>query len=190
MTDFRETPAQTAGPYVHIGLTPWAAGFTAFEHELGRDIAGPNAAGERITITGRVLDGDSAPMTDVLIEVWQANAAGHYPGTGDVEEGFQGWGRVVPDFETGVFSFDTIKPGPVGQMAPHITLWLVARGINLGLHTRLYFADEDAANAHDPVLAQVTDPGRRKTLMAQPDGANYRFDIIVQGENETVFFDV
>ena len=194
-----ETASQTAGPYVHIGLAPGAAGFEIFDTELGRDIAGPEAAGERISIEGIVYDGTGAPVRDVLIEVWQANAAGIYPHpedprAGEVGPGFRGWGRVIPDFETGRFLLRTVKPGPVPgpdgrPMAPHLKLWLAARGINVGLHTRLYFDDEAAANAADPVL-NLIDPPRRATLIAARDGGGYRFDIRLQGERETVFFDV
>ncbi|TPE49214.1 protocatechuate 3,4-dioxygenase subunit alpha [Amaricoccus solimangrovi] len=223
----RETASQTAGPYVHIGLAPGAAGFDLFEKELGTDIAGPNAKGERITVEGTVIDGMGAPLKDVLIEVWQANAAGIYPHpadrrAGEVEEGFRGWGRVISNFETGLFSFETIKPGSVPgrpaahpprrsadeeakdalgrgrqdqrPMAPHLNLWIVARGINIGLNTRMYFSDEEEANAKDPVLNLIEQVDRRPTLIAkrgERDGkVVYRFDIRLQGENETVFLDV
>jgi protocatechuate 3,4-dioxygenase, alpha subunit len=201
----RETASQTAGPYVHIGLAPGAAGFEIFERELGRDIAGPEAAGERIRVEGLVTDGAGTPIRDVLIEVWQADAAGIYPHpadprAADAAPGFRGWGRVISNFGTGLYAFDTIKPGSVPgrggrPMAPHLNLWIVARGINIGLNTRLYFADEEAANAADPVLNLIEDPLRRATLLAAreqaPDGAAvYRFDIRLQGANETVFFDV
>ncbi|WP_377190758.1 protocatechuate 3,4-dioxygenase subunit alpha [Ruegeria meonggei] len=191
----KETPSQTAGPYVHIGLAPGVAGFDIYRPELGRDIAGAQAKGDRISVRGKVLDGTGTPVKDVLIEVWQADAAGTYPGCGEVAPDFRGWGRVIPDFETGEWSFDTVKPGPVAgrsgiMMAPHITLWLVARGINVGLTTRLYFADEQAANLNDPVLNLIEQDSRRKTLIAQKNGDSYRFDIHLQGDNETVFFDV
>ncbi len=198
----KETPSQTAGPYVHIGLAPGAAGFDIYETELGRDIAGPNAAGARIRIEGLVIDGTGSPIKDVMLEAWQANAAGHYPhpeGGGPVEDGFRGWGRVITDFDSGEWGFDTVKPGPVlGRngtvQAPHISLWIVARGINLGLHTRLYFEDEAAANAVDPVLNGIEWEKRRPTLIARQadrDGQTvYRFDIKIQGEDETVFFDI
>jgi protocatechuate 3,4-dioxygenase alpha subunit len=198
----KETPSQTAGPYVHIGLAPGAAGFDIYAHQLGQDIAGPQAAGTRIRIEGLVIDGTDNPVKDVLIETWQANAAGHYAhpeGGGPVEEGFRGWGRIITDFATGKWGFDTVKPGCVrGRkgtvQAPHISLWLVARGINLGLCTRLYFDDESAANAADPVLNLIEWESRRPTLIArrQPgDGVPlYRFDIRLQGDGETVFFEV
>nr|WP_321254790.1 protocatechuate 3,4-dioxygenase subunit alpha [uncultured Ruegeria sp.] len=191
----KETPSQTAGPYVHIGLAPGDAGFDIYRQELGRGVVGAQAEGERITIRGSVLDGTGAPVKDVLIEVWQANAKGIYPGQGEVEPGFRGWGRIIPDFESGEWIVETVKPGCVPYrdgrpMAPHINLWLVARGINVGLNTRLYFPEEEAANSVDPVLNLIEQVDRRQTLIAErtPDG--YRFDIRLQGENETVFFDV
>ncbi|MEP5729298.1 MAG: protocatechuate 3,4-dioxygenase subunit alpha [Sulfitobacter sp.] len=191
----KESASQTAGPFVHIGLSPGDAGFDIYKTELGRDITGPNALGDRITVTGIVTDGTGSPVKDVLIEVWQANAQGIYPGSGDVEEGFRGWGRVVPDFETGQFSFETVKPGSVlgsdgRAMAPHLNLWLVARGINVGLNTRMYFGDECDANAADPVLNLIEQPHRRDTLIAKPADNTYHFDICLQGDGETVFFDV
>jgi protocatechuate 3,4-dioxygenase alpha subunit len=198
----RESASQTAGPYVHIGLAPGAAGFDIYRQELGRDIIGPHAKGERIRVEGSVIDGSGTPVKDVLIEIWQANADGHYAhpeGGGPVEDGFRGWGRVISDFTTGEFAFDTVKPGPtrgrnVGMQAPHINLWIVARGINIGLNTRMYFDDEAAANAADPVLNLIEWQHRRATLIArrgERDGTPlYRFDIRLQGEDETVFFDV
>ncbi len=198
----KETPSQTAGPYVHIGLAPGAAGFDIYDQELGWDIAGPNAKGERIRVEGLVIDGTGSPVKDVMLEAWQANADGiyaHPEQSGDVEDGFRGWGRVITDFETGEWGFDTIKPGPVpGRsgtiMAPHINLWIVARGINIGLNTRLYFSDEAQANAADPVINIVEWENRRETLIAQrqeKDGkVIYRFDIRLQGDKETVFFDI
>lgn len=198
----KETPSQTAGPYVHIGLAPGAAGFDIYKQELGWDIAGPNAAGERIRIEGLVIDGMGSPVKDVMLETWQANAAGiyaHPEQPGDVEEGFRGWGRVITNFETGEWAFDTIKPGAVTNpdgtvQAPHISLWIVARGINIGLQTRLYFDDEAHANTADPVLNLIEWESRRNTLVAkrsEKDGAPvYRFDIKLQGNDETVFFDI
>jgi protocatechuate 3,4-dioxygenase alpha subunit len=198
----KETASQTAGPYVHIGLAPGAAGFDIYRQELGWDIAGPNARGERIRVEGIVIDGTGSPVKDVLLEAWQANADGiyaHPEGGGEVEEGFRGWGRVITDFATGEWGFDTVKPGRtrgrnVGTQAPHINLWIVARGINIGLNTRLYFEDEAEANAADPVLNLIEWERRRATLIArrtERDGQTvYRFDIRLQGEEETVFFDI
>lgn len=198
----KETPSQTAGPYVHIGLAPGAAGFDIYERELGWDIAGPNAKGERVRVEGLVIDGTGSPVNDVILEAWQANAEGIYPHpeqAGETEEGFKGWGRVITDFDTGEWGFDTIKPGRVmgrnGQlMAPHISLWIVARGINVGLNTRLYFDDEAEANATDPVLNVIEWETRRATLIAKREMSDgvpvYRFDITLQGDNENVFFDI
>lgn len=198
----KETASQTAGPYVHIGLAPGAAGFDIYRQELGWDIAGPAAKGERIRVEGVVIDGTGSPVKDVLLEAWQANAAGNYAhpeGGGDVEDGFRGWGRVITDFATGEWGFDTVKPGVtagrnVGPQAPHINLWIVARGINVGLNTRAYFDDEAEANAADPVLNIIEWERRRATLIAkrtERDGQIvYRFDIRLQGEDETVFFDI
>lgn len=190
----KQTASQTAGPYVHIGLAPGAAGFDIYERELGWDIAGPNAAGERIRVEGLVIDGTGSPVKDVLIEVWQANATGQHAGTDEVEDGFRGWGRVITDFETGIWGFDTVKPGACAgrngtTQAPHLNLWIVARGINVGLNTRMYFADEPA-NADDPVLNMIEWENRRATLLATRVGDVYRFDIHLQGDAETVFFDI
>ena len=198
----RETASQTAGPYVHIGLAPGAAGFQIYDRELGWDIAGPHAAGTRIRVEGRIIDGMGAPIKDALLEVWQANAAGHYAhpkGGGPTEAGFRGWGRVITNFDTGIWGFDTIKPGCVpgragGLQAPHISFWLVSRGINIGLHTRMYFEDEAKANAADPVLNMIEWQHRRATLIATRsvrDGTPvYGFDIRLQGHDETVFLDI
>lgn len=192
-----ETPSQTAGPYVHIGLAPGAAGFDIYARELGWDIAGPDAPGERIRIEGLVIDGTGAPVKDVMLEAWQADAAGIYPHPedprhADCAPGFRGWGRVITDFETGLWAFDTVKPGKIAgarAQAPHINLWIVARGINLGLNTRLYFDDED--NSADPVLGLIEQTHRRATLIARKTApGRYRFDIRLQGENETVFLDI
>jgi protocatechuate 3,4-dioxygenase, alpha subunit len=193
----RETASQTAGPYVHIGLAPGAAGFSIFANELGQVIAGPDVPGERIRVEGVVYDGTGAPLKDVLIEVWQADAAGIYPHPEDPRHAacadeFRGWGRVISDFETGLWAFDTIKPGVVSAgtaMAPHISVWIVARGINIGLATRMYFEDED--NSLDPIMALIDPPARRQTLLARKESAgHYRFDIRLQGDGETVFLDI
>lgn len=200
----KETASQTAGPYVHIGLAPKQAGFDIFEHNFGNVLAGPRTKGERIRVEGCVFDGSSTPLRDVLIEIWQANAAGKYNHPVDrqnkpIDKTFRGWGRGCSDFKTGVWAFDTIKPGPVmgrnnRPMAPHISFWIVARGINVGLSTRMYFSDERAANEKDPVLNLIEWEVRRKTLIATREERKgqvvYRFDINIQGPDETVFFDI
>ena len=200
-----ETPSQTAGPYVHIGLIPSQAGFEIFENNFGGDIAVSGVAGERIIIEGRIFDGAGHIAKDVLVETWQANAAGRYNHPADrqdkpLDPAFRGWARTGTNFETGLYTIRTIKPGPVAgrkgrkTMAPHVSFWLAARGINIGLATRMYFGDEEAANSEDPVLGISEQPERRKTLIAprsERDGAIvYTFDIHLQGERETVFFDV
>jgi len=200
----KETASQTAGPYVHIGLIPGMAGFDIFEKNFGNVLVGPNTKGERITLEGRVLDGTGTPLRDVLLEIWQANAAGRYNHPGDrsggvIDEDFRGWGRAGSDFESGLISFETIKPGATvdkagRRCAPHVNVWIVARGINIGLNTRLYFSDEEAANAADPVLNLIEQPVRRSTLIAQRSARGgkivYTFTINLQGPHETVFFDV
>jgi protocatechuate 3,4-dioxygenase alpha subunit len=201
-----ETPSQTAGPYVHIGLIPHQAGFDIFERPFGNSLVGPQTKGERIRIEGRVLDGLGEPCRDILVEIWQANAAGRYKHPDDpqsakaLDADFRGWGRAGTDFTTGLFAFETIKPGAVvgrsghRPMAPHVNIWLAARGINIGLSTRMYFADEPALNEVDPVLRMIEPAVRRETLLARrerrDDATVYVFDIRLQGEQETVFFDV
>ncbi len=196
----KESSSQTAGPYVHIGLTPNFAEISGvYPDDLGTKMAGPNAKGERITIVGRVIDGAGAPLRDALVEIWQADASGLYNSPaemrGSADADFTGWGRCPTDMDTGEFRFETVKPGKVPAkdgrpMAPHISFWVVARGINLGLNTRMYFADEAEANAADPILARIEHKSRIPTLMAKRDGDVYRFDIHLQGADETIFFDI
>lgn len=204
---FNETASQTGGPYVHIGLAPRQAGFDIYEKEFGSVLTTPDTRGERIALEGRVFDGSGSLVRDVLIEIWQANADGKYAHPADgqdkpVDPAFRGWGRGGADFDTGVYRFDTIKPGAVAGragtvQAPHICMILFARGINLGLHTRVYFSDE-VANGADPVLNGIEWEVRRKTLIAQRSERNgevvYTFDVRLQdtpdGGAETVFFDV
>ena len=193
----KETASQTAGPYVHIGMTPNFCDIRGiFPTDLGATMLTDATKGERIEITGRVIDGDGAPVIDAVIEIWQADAAGVYR-TSAWDDGFTGWGRQ-PMSEAGAYSFKTIKPGRVAgpdgaPMAPHISLWIVARGINIGLQTRLYFEDDAEANSTDWVLNRIPSPGRRKTLIARKEAGEvprYVLDIRLQGENETVFFDL
>ncbi|CAN0628425.1 Protocatechuate 3,4-dioxygenase alpha chain [Burkholderia multivorans] len=205
---FNETASQTGGPYVHIGLAPRQAGFDIYEKEFGNTLVTPATRGERIKLEGRVFDGTGTLVRDVLIEIWQANADGQYAHPADLQgkpldPAFRGWGRTGADFETGVYQFETIKPGSVAGrngsvQAPHICMVLFARGINLGLHTRVYFSDEADANGRDPVLGGIEWEVRRKTLVAQRSERNgevvYTFDVRLQntpdGGEETVFFDI
>ena len=206
LPSLKETASQTAGPYVHIGLIPHQAGFDIFQNTFSNVLVTPETKGERIRIEGRIFDGMGAPTRDILVEIWQANAAGPSNHPSDRQEcntldpTFGGWVRTGTDFHTGVYTFETIKPGPVvgrhghKPQAPHVSIWLAARGINIGLATRMYFSDEAKANAADPVLNIVDPPIRRETLIARREERGgdvvYVFDIHLQGERETVFFDV
>lgn len=197
----KESPSQTAGPYVHVGCTPNFSGLRGvYPEDLGTRMVGEGAKGERITVRGQIFDGFGAPLRDALVEIWQADTAGLHRSVnetrGTADPAFTGWGRSAGDIETGEFVFETIRPGrvpfPDGRLqAPHITFWIVARGINIGLHTRMYFPDEAAANGEDPVLGRIEHRARAETLIAERRGpGEYRFDIRLQGERETVFFDV
>ncbi|OHC24845.1 MAG: protocatechuate 3,4-dioxygenase subunit alpha [Pseudomonadales bacterium RIFCSPHIGHO2_12_FULL_40_16] len=202
--ELHETPSQTGGPYVHIGLLPQQANIEVFENNFNNQLVKENTLGERIRLEGQVFDGLGLPLRDVLIEIWQADANGVYPSAADmqgkaVDPNFLGWGRTGADFETGFWSFNTIKPGSVPgrkgtTQAPHIALIIFARGINIGLNTRVYFEDEAEANAQDPVLKGIEWAPRRQTLIAKREERDgevvYRFDIRIQGEDETVFLDI
>jgi len=187
------TPSQTVGPFFHAGLVrvEW------------NDLTTDNPEGQRIVIEGRITDGDGAAVPDALLEVWQANAAGRYNHPDDrrdekpLDPHFRGFGRVATDAD-GRFRLVTIKPGPVpGRgntlQAPHINVILFARGLLRHLFTRIYFADETSANGSDPLLSTIDDTSARQSLMAQSAGGDppvYRFDIVMQGENETAFLDL
>lgn len=195
----KQTPSQTVGPYFAYGLTSEQYGYALDQ------IAGANLVegvegleGERIRVLGQVFDGEGALVPDAMIEIWQADAGGRYwhPADGrGTNSGFVGFGRMGTGTEADCrFAFETIKPGSVdGRQAPHINVIVFARGVLSHLYTRIYFADEAAANGADPVLSSVPE-GRRATLLAQPEeggeGRTYRFDIHLQGDDETVFFDV
>ncbi len=185
MAASKETPSQTAGPYVHIGCAPVAAGLgTMFGGvDPGAEMLTGDPGGRRIAFTGTVRDGEGQPVTDALVEVWHADADGTY----GRNPAFTGWGRQRADPETGLFRFDTIKPGRTkgGGQAPHVLIWIVARGINLGLMTRAYFPDEP--NDGDPVLALAGPRGHTMIARKVPDG--YHLDIALQGPDETVFLD-
>lgn len=185
------TASQTVGPYLHIGLT----GLNCADLTAGA----PDLAGQRIMIEGRVLDGRGEPVPDGMVEIWQANPAGRYRHPDDARDlplvsGFTGFGRV-PTEADGSFRFVTVKPGavPDGEgrpQAPHIMVSVFMRGLVKHVATRLYFPDEAVANAADGVLAMVP-ADRRATLVAQANGpGSYRWDVILQGPGETVFFDI
>jgi len=183
------TPSQTVGPFFHYALP----------FEGGETLTNEATLGTRITIEGYLIDGNREPVPDGLIEIWQANSQGRYNHPEDTQDkqldpNFAGFGRTPTD-EEGRFRFHTIKPGPVPgpdgtSQAPHINISVLGRGILKRLATRLYFSDE-TANETDPVLALVPQD-RRGTLIAerQGDGSVYRLDIVLQGDRETVFFDV
>jgi protocatechuate 3,4-dioxygenase alpha subunit len=188
-----QTPSQTVGPFFHLGLDrpQWA------------DLTAEGPAGERIVVEGRITDGDGMPVPDAFLELWQANAAGRYAHPDDDREdkpldpNFRGFGRIATDAE-GRFRFVTIRPGAVpgrgnALQAPHIAVALFARGLLKQLFTRIYFADA-RENEADPVLLSIDDKARRATLIAERSARveppTFRFDIVLQGERETVFFEL
>jgi len=193
----KQTPSQTVGPFFAYGLTPEQYGYP-FSGIAGGDLVTSEADGERIRIEGRVLDGAGEPINDAMIEIWQADGQGRYAHPLDPRgsnTGFKGFGRVGTGTDPQCrFIFNTVKPGSVdGRQAPHINVTVFARGLLIHATTRIYFSDEAEANARDPVLAQVP-LERRSTLIAQRQssqtGILYRFDIHMQGDAETVFFDI
>jgi protocatechuate 3,4-dioxygenase alpha subunit len=195
LPDLPETASQTAGPYVHIGCLPSFAGLGGvYPEDLGRSPVAEGARGERITIRGHVYDGTGWALRDALLESWQADSAGLFPGQEGADPAVSGFCRFAADPESGEFRLDTIKPGPVrgreGRVfAPHISLWIAARGINIGLHTRIYFAGDD--HSADPLLARIEQRPRVETLLARPEGDGaWRFDLRLRGEGETVFLDL
>ena len=199
--DLVPTPSQTAGPYFHLGMT---------DTRSVKCIADPQTKGERVWLACRVIDGDGVPVPDAMIEIWQADAEGKYNHPDDVRgddtEGDDTQGKTIdspwfgfgrmPTLEDGSCEFETIKPGRVpgprnALQAPHLNVAIFARGMLKQLYTRMYFAG-DPANSEDAVLALVPQE-RRESLLAQPvvsHPGHWRFDIHLQGERETVFFDV
>ena len=191
------TPSQTVGPWFAYGLTP--EGKYDWSDLATGNLITPDVVGDRIRIEGIVRDGDGTPMPDAMIEIWQADGQGRLPGQSNgaaPNTSFKGFGRCPTD-PKGTFWFETVKPGsvpaPDGKpQAPHILIAVFARGLLTHLYTRVYFADE-TSNASDPVLKLVP-ADRRDTLIAKKETQGgktlYRFDIRLQGEGETVFFDV
>jgi protocatechuate 3,4-dioxygenase alpha subunit len=186
----KQTPSQTVGPFFSPAL------FSGGENILVSE----RASGQRIYLKGKVLDGDGQPVTDALVEIWQADAHGFFnhptdPNQAKADKFFRGFGRSET-VDEGTFWFKTIKPGPIAwddeqNQAPHVDVRVFARGMLIHAVTRLYFSDETAANEKDPVLNSV-DPKRRQTLIATLEKSEdlpcYCFDIRLQGERETVFF--
>lgn len=190
-----ETPSQTAGPYVHIGCIPSFAGLEGvYPQDLGLSPIAEGAIGQIITITGEVFDGTGWALRDAMMESWQPDAAGLFAGQNGADPAVSGFCRFAADKDSGLFTLRTVKPGPVshragGWQAPHISLWIVARGINIGLSTRIYFEDED--NSRDPLLARIEQRPRVETLIAKKQAeGQYRFDLRLQGDGETVFLDL
>ncbi len=193
MTPPGPTPSQTVGPYFAMRLG-------GNEQNI---LAGPQAVGRRIRIEGFVLDGDRNHIEDALVEIWQADAAGHYRHAADTRDHpagdpeFSGFGRAATDFGTGAYWFETIMPGPVPEpegehQAPHVNVVVQGRGMLNPVFTRMYFSDHAEANATDLILAMVP-AERRHTMVAElvDDGEPpvYRFDIRFQGGDETVFLE-
>jgi protocatechuate 3,4-dioxygenase alpha subunit len=189
------TPSQTVGPFFAYGLTP--TGQYEWNDAFTNNLVTADATGERIRIEGQVFDGDGKPVPDCMLEIWQADAQGRFVDPKDnralPNTKFRGFGRCGTG-TNGEYVFDTIKPGavpgPDGKwQAPHILVAIFARGMILHNYTRIYL-DGEAANAADPILALVP-ADRRETLIAKHGAGNaYRFDIHLQGDDETVFFDV
>jgi protocatechuate 3,4-dioxygenase, alpha subunit len=178
------TPSQTVGPFFHFAL-PWPDG----------PLVVPEGTPGAIWLQGTVWDGAGEPLDDALVETWQADPEGRFDHPDDPRgavPGFRGFGRCPTDPQ-GRWAILTCKPGPVPgpdgrPQAPHVDLSLLARGLLDRVVTRIYFADEEAANAADPVLAGLPDAAARATLLAAPTADGYRFDIRLQGEHATVFF--
>lgn len=195
LTILPETPSQTAGPYVHIGCIPTFTGIEGvYPEDLGKSPISDGAKGQIITITGSVYDGTGWAMRDAMLESWQPDAAGLFPGQAGADPNVSGFCRFAADKDSGEYTLRTVKPGSVAlrtgaMQAPHISLWIVARGINIGLSTRVYFEDED--NSADPLLSRIEQRPRVDTLIAKKTGdGTYRFDIRLQGQGETVFLDL
>jgi protocatechuate 3,4-dioxygenase alpha subunit len=179
----RATASQTVGPFFQIGLS-WL---------YGEETCGPETSGERISLRGRVLDGNGQPVPDALLEIWQADSEGRYPHAEDPRHascaaGFRGFARVATQGD-GSFRLRTIKPGAVGEQAPHLNVYVFMRGLLRAVATRIYFPDE-LRNFEDPVLARVPE-ARRPTLIARHGEPGVLiWDVRMQGESETVFFEL
>ena len=195
-TNFGQTPSQTVGPYFAYGLAATQYGYD-FDQPFDAVLALDAAAGQRIRLEGRVIDGDGNPINDALVEISQPDGEGRYPQTPEEARamGFRAFGRVgTGTAEGNRFVFHTVKPGAQAPgEAPHINVIVLMRGLLLHAFTRVYFSDEAEANAKDAVLQSVP-AERRHTLIAerveQGGAVTYRFDIRMQGTDETAFFDV
>ena len=183
----RASTSQTIGPYLRIGL----------EWMQIEDLAPKGVSGERVSIHGRVVDADAKPVNDAAVEIWQANSHGRYSSPEDkqdkpLEKNFRGYGRSLTD-DNGAFRFSTVKPGrvpgPGGKLqAPHLTVTIFMRGLLKHLQTRIYFPD-DPANAEDPILALVPAERRSTMIARRASDGTLEWNAVLQGKNETVFFD-
>ncbi|MGL4287205.1 MAG: protocatechuate 3,4-dioxygenase subunit alpha [Phreatobacter sp.] len=189
------SPSQTVGPFFHYGLTPGSA-YPNVPATVDGQVAAAGTPGERIVVTGRVFDGEGAPVPDAMIEIWQADSEGRYAHPADgrarASNTFMGFGRS-DTLADGTYRFETIKPGRApglngGEQAPHLLVAVFGRGMLKHLYTRIYF-DGEASNATDAILNLVP-AERRQTLIASRDGTTYRLDIRLQGDDETVFFEI
>ena len=186
------TPSQTVGPYFAYGLTARQYGYDFTQLADGR-LVRDDTPGTRIRIVGQVFDGAGVPIEDAMIEIWQADAHGHYPGPEAFADrtAFHGFGRCGTGADPAArFVFETVKPGARDGAAPHVNVVVFMRGMLLHAYTRIYFADEAEANAADPVLALVPEARRHTLVATRHETGDYRFDIVMQGDDETVFFDV
>lgn len=188
MKNIELTPSQTVGPFFAYGITAEQYGYGYTQIANNKLVRDEKLKGNRIQITGRVIDGAGNPIPDAVIEIWQSDATGSYE-----NPSFRGFGRVgTGTAQDNSFEFETIKPGSIGTEAPHINVIVLMRGLLTHAFTRIYFSDEVEANQQDPVLNSIA-IDRRKTLIAQKvqgrQTVQYRFDIYMQGDNETVFFE-
>ena len=187
----KQTPSQTIGPFFAYGLTPEQYGYD-YKQLVGNTL--PEESAERVRIRGQVFDGNGESIRDAMLEIWQADRQGRYARPGNpriTNTKFSGFARFsTGTLENDFYEFETVKPGAIGDgQAPHIAVVIFMRGLLNHVYTRIYFPDETLANETDPVLSLV-DPARRDTLIAQQEAAaSYRFDVHMQGERETVFFD-
>jgi protocatechuate 3,4-dioxygenase, alpha subunit len=188
MNNIDPTPSQTVGPFFAYGITAEQYGYGYTQIANNKLINDEKVKGDRIKITGRVIDGAGDPIPDAVIEIWQSDNTGSYS-----NPSFRGFGRVgTGTSQDNSFAFETIKPGSIGNEAPHVNVIVLMRGLLTHAFTRIYFSDEDSANRQDLVLNSIVSE-RRKTLIAQKiqdtHVVHYRFDIYMQGVNETVFFE-
>ena len=183
---FKETPSQTAGPFLHIGCTPRIIGIDIFKNVLGQTPFEEITDDEAINIKGKIFDGNNEPIIDAMIETWQCDANGDYSNN-------QGFARRVTDFKTGEYQLKTIRPGNKfnkdGSLSPsYITFWIVARGMNRPLITRMYFVENDLKK--DSILKTLNVEDRLNTLIPySEDKKNFVFNIYLQGKKETIFFE-